>query len=245
MHVLRRVRTHLVRRIRAKALPSRLTRSIASIAFVGFPKSAWRVGGPVLADCGALASFFVSHNLCGRRLDNLEYFDDEDLAAVNSSGHEIGSHTFARLPAVGSHNLLIADIAENERFIRARVGDVIPATFAYPCDDVSLRAKLALSRRFACCLGREPGINHGTLDLGHLKTISLDWRTWRSHDPDWTIAAALSTPSWIIFLAMAVGETNSADSVPPMMLKAVLEKTRAAGIEILTVKNALARACYR
>jgi hypothetical protein len=200
------------------------------------------VGGSVLADYGALASFFVSHNLCGRRLDDLEYFDDGDLAAVNSSGHEIGSHTFARLPVVCSHKLLIADIAENERFIRARVGDVIPATFAYPFDDVALRAKLVLSRRFACCLGREQGINHGMLDLGQLKIISLDKHT---NDPDQAIAAALRTPSWIIFLAMAVGETNSAGGVPPVMLKAVLEKTRAAGIEILTVKNALARACYR
>lgn len=243
MQLLRRASDHLVRRIPIKALPCRLTRSVASIAFADFPKSAWRAGGPVLSHYGASATFYVSGALHGRRLGGLEYYDMDDLVAAHAAGHEIGSHTFAHLHtgALTSRELM-ADVAKNDRFIREHIGDVIPATFAYPFRDISLRVKILYSQRFACCLGTQAGINRGLLDLSQLKVVTLESP---AHTVDQAIAVASKVPSWIIFLGHDVSSTPSPNGTTPSMLEEVLEKTRAADIEVLTVKNALARACHR
>ena len=149
MHVIERVRAHAVRRIRTKTLRPRLTQSIASISFDDFPKSSWRLGGPILERYQTLATYYVAGSLCGRTVDEIEYYNEEDLAAAHRAGHEIGSHTFAHrsVRQLSSTDLLL-DARENESFVRHNLGDVVPETFAYPFGRVSLRTKILLGRHF-------------------------------------------------------------------------------------------------
>ena len=246
MRLLRHVNRYVTSRIPIKGLPSRLTRSIASITFDDFPRSSWRVGGTILARYNASATFYVSGALCGQRVSGVDYYDADDLTAVYAAGHEIGSHTFAhhdvRMVADAD---LVADVSKNERFIQEHLGDCVPETFAYPFCETSLRAKILFSRHFACCRGGEPGVNRGLLDLGQLKVLQLDNRTWQIHLLEQVVAFAAKQPCWMIFLAHDISESPTPFGITPSMLHDVLGKLGNAGIEILTMKNAMARACYR
>lgn len=245
MRVIERLNVHVIRRIRIKVMPSRLTRSIASITFDDFAKSSWRVGGPILARHQAPATYFVSGAFSGRTSDGQEFYDPSDLLGVHAAGHEIGGHTYShyRVRQVSSDKLL-SDAARNERFIRTTVGDVVPETFAYPYGDTSLRTKILFAHRFSCCRGTEPGVNRGALDLGQLKTVSLESRQWNAGAIDRWIADAFRTPCWIIFFTHDIADSPTPYGSTPWMIEEALAKTRAAGFEIMTVKNALARACF-
>lgn len=245
MRILERVSAHITRRVPTKVLPARLSRSIVSFTFDDFPKSSWERGGPILAHHNAPATFFVAGSLCNTSSAGIRYYDRSDLDQVVRAGHEIGSHTYKHhhVKQVGSKDLMI-DIKENEGFLRDCVSDVIPETFAYPFGETSIRTKLLFSRHFACCRGTETGVNRGFLDLGQLKTSSLESYQWDEKHLDQLIGSAVREPCWIIFVTHDVDDNPSQYGSTPGMLEAALGKVRSAGLDIFTVKNALAMACF-
>jgi peptidoglycan/xylan/chitin deacetylase (PgdA/CDA1 family) len=245
MGLLKRSVAHVTQRIQIKRFHSKLTRSIASVTFDDFPKSSWRVGGPILARHHASATFYVAGSLCNRSFNGLEFYTAEDLSAVHAAGHEIGNHTYLHhnVRLVSSESLL-TDLVKNSNFVQQTVGDVIPETFAYPFGETSIRTKIVCARNFACCRGTNPGVNFGSLDLGQLKVASLESRQWKMDEIEELIATASHKPCWIIFLTHDIDDSPTPYGSTPSMLEDTLAKTRAAGIDILTVKNALARACF-
>jgi peptidoglycan/xylan/chitin deacetylase (PgdA/CDA1 family) len=236
---------HVVRRIPIRTMPCRLARPIASITFDDFPKSAWRRGGRILADHRAFATYYVAGSLANTTCGGVEFYDRNDLVEVHAAGHEIGAHTYAHRD-VRSFSIreLLADAERNDEFVGGVVGDVSLATFAYPYGSVTLRSKLKLGQRFACCRGTEPGINRGLLDLGQLAVVSLESRSWDPTRIDRWIADACRSPSWSIFYTHDIADAPTEYGCTPAMLNETLTKLRKAGIEILTVKNGLARACF-
>jgi peptidoglycan/xylan/chitin deacetylase (PgdA/CDA1 family) len=244
MKLVDRAITHAVRMVPMKFIQSRLTRSVVSFTFDDFPKSAWTVGGDILARYGALATYYTAGMFCGRTVDGIEYYDRNDLLGVYAAGHEIGDHTY-------SHNHgrkiesqhLITDIARNTSFIQEILGDVVPTSFAYPYGEASFRTKRLCAGQFACCRGTEFGINRGFIDLSQLRIVSLEIRMQHTEEVSKSIDIASRIPSWIIFLTHDVAENASIWGSRPEMLVAALSKVREAGLEILTVKDALARAC--
>jgi peptidoglycan/xylan/chitin deacetylase (PgdA/CDA1 family) len=245
MRFFERASAHLVRRVPVKILRSRLTRSIASITFDDFAKSSWQVGGPILARHRAQATYFVSGSLLGRTLNGIDFYDANDLLGVHSAGHEIGSHTYSHWSVKHiSKQELLTDVAENDIFIRDILSDVVPETFAYPYGDTSIRTKVLFARRFSCCRGTELGINKGLLDLAQLKAVPIDAHQWDANSIDRWIAEASCTAAWLIFVAHDISNTPTQFGCTPLMIDEVLAKIRAANIEILTVKNAIGRACF-
>lgn len=244
-HYLERARVHVVRRIPIKTMPCRLTRPIASITFDDFPKSAWRLGGRILSAHKAFATYYTAGALANTICAGVELYDKRDLVELHAAGHEIGAHTYAHRDVRSfSTKEMLADAEKNEEFVRDAVGDVSLETFAYPYGSVTLRSKLKLGQRFACCRGTEPGINRGRLDLGQLAVVSLESRSWDQTKIDRWIADAGRSPSWTIFYTHDIADAPTEFGSTPAMLDETLTKLREAGIEVLTVKNGLARACF-
>ena len=76
MSMFDRINRAAARRLPVKWVRSHLDRPVASISFDDFPRSAWTVGGPILARRQALATYYAGGDFCGRNVDGIDYFDD-------------------------------------------------------------------------------------------------------------------------------------------------------------------------
>jgi hypothetical protein len=84
-------------RIRPARLQGR--RPVASITFDDFPKSAWEIGGPVLARHKARGTYYTAGNFCGRTVKGTVFYDEADLRALAAAGHEIACHGYGHEPS--------------------------------------------------------------------------------------------------------------------------------------------------
>jgi peptidoglycan/xylan/chitin deacetylase (PgdA/CDA1 family) len=227
----------------AKTVRSRLTRPVASFTFDDFPKSAWSAGGPILAKHEAHATYYAAGSRCGIFADGSEQYDRSDLAAVAAAGHEIGCHSFGHVPSsTVSSAALDEDRERNAAFLRETLGDVSLASFAYPYGEVVPRTKLLFGRAFGSSRGIRSGLNAGMIDLAQLLVVPL---TDIENDPamlERTLEGARASNAWIVFMTHDVVEKHEVYGCRPATLDRVLAATRAAGIDILTMKHALARA---
>lgn len=243
MSLADRANNALTRRLRLKTARSRLSAPLASFSFDDFPRSAWTAGGPILARHGAKATYYVAGRFCGRHEDGLEYYGREDLRAAYAGGHEIGCHTFSHRhsPKVPSGELH-ADFERNRAFVREVLGEVEMVSFAYPYGDASPRTKLLAGRRFPVSRGIRSGVNGRTLDLGQLKAVPLEIRSWTAEGVEREVELARQTGGWIVFFSHDVSDAPSPYGATPAMLEHALQEVAGAGIEILPVKDAHARA---
>lgn len=243
MKVIDRVRSVVTRAIPSKLVKSKLHRAVASFTFDDFPKCAWTEGGPVLRAYDARATYYVAGSRCGTVADGTRQFDRDDLVALAEAGHEIGCHSFAHRPVRSvSSRELCADIARNAAFVRDVIGPVALESYAYPHGDVGPRTKLLHGRLFASSRGIRSGVNAGMLDLALLKVVPIHEIAHRPALLDEVIETATARAGWIIFLTHDVQDHPEMYGCTPRTLARTLEAMRTTGIEILPVKEALARA---
>jgi hypothetical protein len=138
----------------------------------------------------------------------------------------------------------MAEADRNEAFLREHLGDMPPASFAYPFGEVTPRTKRLFARRFPVSRGIYPGVNAGVIDLAQLKAVPLEKRSWRAADVERYVAEAAARKGWIVFFSHDVADDPSAYGATPEMLEHALETVTRAGIEILPVKHALAKAAF-
>ncbi|HEX4179239.1 MAG TPA: polysaccharide deacetylase family protein [Caulobacteraceae bacterium] len=246
MNLLHRINNVATRNIPVKLIRSRLGRPVASITFDDFPKSAWRAGGPILERHGARATYYAAGRFCGQTEDGIEYYDANDLVEVRDAGHEIGCHTFSHQYGTGVRSpLLDADTDRNQSFIGDHLGDYPLSSFAYPYGDVSPRTKLLFSSRFPTSRGIRRGVNSGLIDLAQLKAIGLEKKAWNPAAIERAVGQAARLNAWIIFFTHDISDDPSPFGATSAMLDHALGCVRAAGIDILPVKHALARAVFQ
>ena len=239
-----RLRSRAARLTPVRRVRSRLERPTASFTFDDFPRSAWTCGAPLLARYGGKATYYVSGRFCGTHEDGLDYYTLHDLKAAHAAGHEIACHTFdhVRGSAVPSEGLE-DDFARNARFLRGALGEDLPlGSFAYPYGHVSPRTKLVAGRRFPVSRGIVPGVNAGVLELAQLKAIPLERRNWNPRRVERLVRQAQERRGWVVFFSHDVSDSPSPFGATPYMLRHALEAVRSAGMDILTVRDALARA---
>jgi peptidoglycan/xylan/chitin deacetylase (PgdA/CDA1 family) len=241
-----RIGREVTRRLPIKQIRSRAAKPMASITFDDFPRSAWTVGGPILARYGAKATYYAAGRFCGAREDGVDYFDAGDLAAARRAGHEIGAHSFDHrmAPEVATAEL-IADADRNAAFLAGHLGGERPCSYAYPYGEASPRTKALMAQRFATARGIAKGVNAGAIDLAELKAIPLEARRWRPDAIDAAIARAAAHAGWLVFFTHDVDAAPTPFGVTPQMLDYLLERLTAAGVEILPVKHAMAKAAFR
>jgi peptidoglycan/xylan/chitin deacetylase (PgdA/CDA1 family) len=240
-----RLNRQITQRLTLKPVRSRLAAPVASITFDDFPKSAWTKGGEILAKRNVKATYYVSGGFNGRTQDGLEYFDDADLRAVAAAGHEIGCHTFSheKAPKVGT-SALMDDVDRNAAFVQDILGDYVLSSFAYPYGEASPRTKSLFGSRFPTSRGIRPGVNRGVMDLSQLKAVGVEQRWWTPGYIETVVQAARRSNGWLIFFTHDVSMNPSPYGATPHMLEHALDAVQKAGIEILPVKHALARAIF-
>lgn len=240
MSFARRISRMLARRLPVKTARARAGRAVASVTFDDFPKSAWAVGGPLMARYGARGTYYTAGTFAGRTVDGIVYYDGDDLTALRAAGHEIGCHGFGHQPVPSlSTAALREDMARNTQFLRAFNGGEAPVSYAFPFGDTTMRTKLFYSRRFATARGVHPAINGGTLDLAQLSTIGIETYTWNKERMTRAIADAKAAKAWIVFHTHDVSENPTPYGCTPDMLESVLKALTGAGIEVLPMREAV------
>jgi peptidoglycan/xylan/chitin deacetylase (PgdA/CDA1 family) len=245
MSLMERLNRQITQRLPLKPAKSRLKAPVASITFDDFPRSAWTVGGDILAKRNAKATYYVSGGFSGRTKDGLDYFTESDLRDIIAAGHEIGCHTFshAKGPAIGT-GALMDDVDRNAAFVRDVLGDYVLSSFAYPYGEASPRTKRLFGDRFPTSRGIRKGVNAGWIDLSQLKAVGVEQWWWTPEYIQAAVRKAKQETGWLILFTHDVSDTPSPYGATPKMLEHALEALQAADIEILPVKHALARAMF-
>jgi peptidoglycan/xylan/chitin deacetylase (PgdA/CDA1 family) len=240
MSFARRLSRMLARRLPVKTAPARAVRAVASVTFDDFPKSAWDVGGPLMARYGARGTYYTAGTFAGRTVDGIAYYDGDDLNALRAAGHEIGCHGFGHQPVPSlSTAALRADVARNTQFLRPFNGGQAPVSYAFPFGETTMRTKLFYGRRFGTARGVHPAVNSGTLDLAQLSTIGIETYTWNEDRMTRAIAEAKAARGLIVFHTHDVSETPSPYGCTPAMLESVLKALTDAGIPVLPMREAV------
>ncbi len=245
MSFMERVNRQITQRLPMKPVKSRLQAPVASITFDDFPKSAWRTGGELLARRNVRATYYAAGGFSARTEDGLEYFDEADLVEIAAAGHEIGCHTFSheKGPLVGT-NALMDDVERNTAFVQDVLGDYVMSSFAYPYGEASPRTKRLFGDRFPTSRGIRKGVNRGFMDLSQLKAIGIEKWWWTPGYIEAAVEKARRENGWLIFFTHDVSDDPSPYGATPQMLEHALDALGAAGIEVLPVKHALARALF-
>ena len=243
MGLLHRARAAITGRLPIKTATSRLEAPLASVSFDDFPRSAWTAGRPLLDKHGARASYYAAGRFCGITEDGVEYFREGDLEEIEAAGHEVGCHGFGHIhgPETSSEGLT-EDFDRNAGFLEQQLGSFRASSYAYPYGDVSPRTKVLAARRYAVSRGIYSGVNAGRIDLAELLAVPIEARRWRPEKIDAAVEEAKARRGWVIFFTHDVSEDPTPFGCTPEMLDHVLG--RLAGIEVLPIKHAMARAVF-
>jgi peptidoglycan/xylan/chitin deacetylase (PgdA/CDA1 family) len=218
---------------------------LVSFTFDDFPQSAADVGAPLLEKHGAHGTFYIAGGLSGGEEGGVPVVRTQDLLPLTQRGHEIGCHTYSHIKvSQASRRTLEEEVERNAKFALEAMGDIRLASFAYPFGDLSWGAKSVLQRRYASCRTTTSGLNHGVIDAAALRAERLYSRTTSPERVKALIAQAAHQKAWLIFYTHDISAAPSDFGCPPELLALALETCVAAGIEILPVKNALARMAF-
>jgi peptidoglycan/xylan/chitin deacetylase (PgdA/CDA1 family) len=213
-----------------------LARGVMSVTFDDFPKSAWEVGGAVMARHGAKATYYASGGYCGRTVEGVRQYDMRDLEAAREAGHEIGCHTYDHVSSLRhSFRGFLASVERNRRHLETRLPGLSLRSFAYPYGHAALAHKLRLSRRFATCRGILPGLNGSGIETASLRAVPFERRQMHRHDLRSMVGGAAERKLWLIVLTHDVSERPSDYGCTPAELDALLCSAKAAGLDILPV----------
>ncbi|WP_174300454.1 polysaccharide deacetylase family protein [Caulobacter sp. S45] len=244
MGLMHRANSFITRHLPVKLARCQLTRPVASMTFDDFPRSAWTVGGPILARHRARATYYAAGRFCGIAEDGLDYYNAADLRALSAAGHEVGAHSHAHqmAPTLGS-KALAADAERNAEAL-APLLDRGMSSYAYPYGEVSPRAKAQMGARFATARGIRSGVNAGLIDLAQLRAVPLEHRRWAPAEIDAAVVQAAAAPGWVIFFTHDVSESPSPFGCTPAMLDYTLARLSSAGVQTIPVRQAMARAVF-
>jgi peptidoglycan/xylan/chitin deacetylase (PgdA/CDA1 family) len=240
-----RLRRVLARMTRPRVVRERRAVATLTVCFDDFPKTSWTEGGSILREHQARATYYVCGALCESIHDGELMYGADDLEAVHAAGHEIGCHSYDHMSCIGQCSTEFAQsVADNQRFVRERLGDVRLVSFAYPYGDTTATSKRGALRHFASARGVVPGLNAGWLDLGQLKALGLESSKLGIDVAEQYIERAAAERAWLIVYTHDVQERPSAYGCRPKELDRLLRGAKAAGLEILPVKAALAARAF-
>jgi peptidoglycan/xylan/chitin deacetylase (PgdA/CDA1 family) len=244
--LMEQLNRQFTQRLPLKPARSKLQAPLASITFDDFAKSSWTRGGEILRRRDVKGTYYVAGGFSGRTADDgVDYFTDSDLVEVAAAGHEIGCHTFSHQigQTVGSRALM-DDVERNAAYVQDVLGDYVMSSFAYPYGEASPRTKLLFGDRFPNSRGIKKGVNRGIIDLSQLKAIGIEKWWWTPEYIQAAVDRAKAENAWLIFFTHDISDEPSPFGATPQMLEHALDALKAAEIETLPVKHALARAMF-
>lgn len=216
-------------------------RGTFSLSFDDIPVTAWTEAGPILAQHGVKATYYVCGGLAGGTNLDLPQFETEHLQALFEAGHEVGCHTYEHVSVLDlSASALEASLARNAAWVAERLHGHEMTSFAYPFGDVSLAAKPVIAKRFGLGRGVRDGINAGKADRANLQAIGLESRRLPGYDLEALMAETAARRGWLIAYGHDVMDRPTPYGCRPEDLDRVLRLARSAGLKIAPVGAAWA-----
>lgn len=241
-HRLDQMRRRAARHLDVRPVVVTPSKGLFSLSFDDIPVSAWTEAGPILAEHGVIATYYVCGGLAGGSNLGLPQFETDHLQALHAAGHEVGCHTYEH---AGVLTLTAADlaasVARNARWVAERLDGHRMTTFAYPFGDVALRAKSVVAERFLCGRGVRNGVNAGRADRANLQAIGLESRRLPGYDLEALMAQAADRRGWLIAYGHDVSDRPTPYGCRPEDLDRVIRLARAADLEIMPVGTAWTR----
>jgi peptidoglycan/xylan/chitin deacetylase (PgdA/CDA1 family) len=236
-------RRTLASRFRRRELVIDTPIPLISFSFDDAPRSAFDVGGRILRENGACATYYMSLGLLASHTEIGPIAGPEQLVRAVDVGHELGCHTFHHHDAwLTPRSAYVASIDENQRSLSELLPGYTFRTFAYPKSGAKLSVKASLEDRFECCRGGGQSINVGKVDRNLLSACFLD----RHARVDLGFVRALidrnaESRGWLIFAAHDISEESFAFSCSTRFFETVVRHARGSGAEILPVAAACSR----
>lgn len=209
-----------------------------SFCFDDFPRSAYTNGGAILRSHGARGTYYAAVGLMGIRNDLGEQFQQNDLKALLTDGHELASHTFHHLSCRAARAPVYQDDAVHGRRALAEMTGQDPANFAYPYGHVSMRMKAQLGTLMRSCRGIYGGVNVEA-DLNLLRANNLYGGRDGLAAVTALVTLARQRGGWVIFYTHDVREKPSPYGCTPELLEECVSAALAAGLRIATVASVL------
>lgn len=236
---LRRLRHRAARFVTVAPATIAPARGLLSISFDDIPATAWREAGPVLAQHGVKATYYVCGGLSGTVQLDRDQFTGEDVQALYAAGHEVGCHTYEHVSVLGlTAAQLTASLDRNAAWVAERLDGHRMDTFAFPFGDWSVGSKRTLSRRFRSARGVRDGINSGREDRAGLKAIGLEARRIPGYDFD-ALTAQAANGGWLVAYGHDVSDKPTDYGCTQVDLDRLIVAAKKAGLEIQPVGKAL------
>lgn len=241
MKQIDQMRRRAARHLDVEAVTVAPARGMFSLSFDDFPASAWTEAGPILAEHGVKATYYVCGGLADRVNMDRDQFRVPHLQALHAAGHEVGCHTFGHTSALRMDaDALRLSLDANAAWVAERLDGHRMTTFAWPFGDATVGAKRTIRNRFALGRGVRDGINAGREDRALIKSIGLESRCLPGYDLHGLIAEAADRKAWLTAYGHDVSDRPTDYGCTPDDLDRVLRLARAAGLEVLPIGAAWA-----
>lgn len=240
--VVDKMRRRAGRYLGVRSMAVRPSQGVLSLSFDDIPVSAWTEAGPVLAQHGVKATYYVCGGLSGGTNLDLPQFETEHLQAIHAAGHEIGCHTYGHLSTLSlTPSALEEDMRRNAVWVAERLDGYQMETFAYPFGDCALGAKPVVGRRFLCGRGVQDGVNADHTDVNNLKAIGLESRRLPGYDLEALVNEAAERRGWLIAYGHDISDRPTPYGCRAEDVDRLIRLAKAADLEILPVAAGLAR----
>jgi peptidoglycan/xylan/chitin deacetylase (PgdA/CDA1 family) len=227
----------------ATAAPARLNApgGVLSLTLDDFPRSAWTIGGPVLAAHGVKATFYVCGGHEGGWFEGQEQFHAADLEACVAAGHEIGCHGFNHAAAAHAPRADFEHVIEaNRLYLRDRIGREA-AHFAYPYGFVSFNAKALAAERFVTARGVRNGINRAGVDRALIRAEGFETRKLARRPIAPLLEDLAARGGWLVLYSHDVSANPSPFGCTPSDLHLLLTLADRLGLAVETMSAATRR----
>lgn len=212
---------------------------VFSLSFDDIPASAWTEAGPVLAQHGVKATYYVCGGLAGGRNMDRDQFEVGHLQALHAAGHEVGCHTFGHTSALRMDGeALRLSLDANAAWVAERLDGYRMTTFAWPFGDATVGAKRVVRGRFDLARGVRDGVNAGREDRALIKSIGLESRRLPGYDLEALMAGTAERRGWLTAYGHDVSDRPTDYGCTPDDLDRVLRLAKAAGLEVRPVAAA-------
>ncbi|QYC11182.1 polysaccharide deacetylase family protein [Brevundimonas nasdae] len=217
----------------------RPARGVLSLSFDDIPASAWTEAGPILAEHGVLATYYVCGGLAGGRNMALPQFEVEHLQDLYEAGHEVGCHTYEHVSTLTLSPVeLDASLARNAAWVAERLDGYEMQTFAYPFGDCARTAKPVIDSRFLCGRGVRDGVNVKTADRNLLQAVGLESRRLPGYDLEKLVEETAASKGWLIAYGHDVSDAPTPYGCRPEDLNRLIRLAKAADLDIQPVAAA-------
>ncbi len=217
----------------------RPSRGVLSISFDDIPVSAWTEAGPVLAQHGVMATYYVCGGLSGGTNLDLPQFETEHLQALHAAGHEVGCHTYEHVSTLSlSPAALAASFDRNAAWVAERLDGYRMQSFAYPFGDCALGSKAVVAERFLCGRGVRNGVNAGRADRANLQAIGLESRRLPGYDLEALMRQTADQKGWLIAYGHDVSDRPTPYGCTPDDIDRLIRLAKAADLDIRPVASA-------